>query len=163
MYHLSVLCLTTENCISIAAVVATLLVGVVTILTYFRIARITNHSLMFNKLNSDLDRIVEYTIQYPYFEDEEYTRKQYRLDIVSADKEKKKDALRYELFAIMNFNFVEDLFKFFKGNDKKMRDMAHYTELIESHGEYWKYRIVEKGEDGYKLITPLVNRVLKIG
>jgi hypothetical protein len=162
MCQIIFLCLTTDNYIGISQAIATLLVGVATIFTYFRIARITERSLLFNKLNSDLDRIVEYTIQYPYFEDEEYAHKQYRIDIISSVEEKKNNALRYELFAIMNFNFVEDLYKYYNGNEKKMARVANFSELIESHAEYWKYRIIEKGEDGYKLITPLVSRVLKI-
>jgi hypothetical protein len=184
MHHAIILCLTTDNYIGIFQGLATLAVGIATILIYLRITRISAaatrqagqlsadattaaaalsaKNLLFNKLNQDLDRIVEYTIKYPYFEDESYTHNQYRYGIVSSVPEEKEKALRYDLFAIMNFNFVEDLFKYFDGNEEEMSNVANYTELVESHAEYWKYRIVEQREQGYTLIKPLVNRILGI-
>jgi hypothetical protein len=152
---------------------AIIFIGILTVKTYNKItavsadatrqaAKLSAESNLFNKLNQDLDRIVEFTIQYPYFEDEDYTKNRYRDEINSKDAVKRESAIRYELFAIMNFNFVEDLFKFYDGDESKMSKLAYYTELIESNGEYWKYKIIESGEGGYELIKPLVNRILKI-
>jgi hypothetical protein len=173
MNNMILFCLSNDNYIGIFQVIATILVGIATIFTYFKIteisknstiqaARLNDESNRFNKLNGDLDQIVEYTIQYPYFEDEDYTKNQYRLNIDSSDSAKRESALRYELFAIMNFNFIEDLYKFYNGDLAKMSKQTNYIELIESHAEYWKYKIIEKKERGYELIRPIVNGILKI-
>ena len=184
MHNPILLCLTTDNWIGIGQGIATLLVGIATIMTYLKITKISadatekasqisaaatkaasdlaEQTLLFNKLNQDLDRIVEYTIKYPYFEDEEYTQMKYRQEITSNTEVEKERALRYELFAIMNFNFFEDLYRFCKGDNEKMSNIANYQELVESHSTYWKYRIIEKKEGGYTLITPLVNKILKL-
>jgi len=159
--------------IGLLQLVAIIFIGIWTIKTYHRIteisknatieaARLNDKSNRFNKLNSDLDKIVEYSIQYPYFEDEEYPTKNYRSDLNSGDLIRREKALRYELFAIMNFNFIEDLYKYYNGNEEQMSDQTNFTEMIESHAEYWKYKIIEKNENGYKIIKPLVNRTLNI-
>ncbi len=184
MHQPTLLCLTVDNWIAIVQVAATLIVGLATIMIYLRItaisanatrhageiaaeateaaAKLSERNLLFNKLNQDLDRIIEFTIQYPYFEDESYTKHEYRAGIVSNSKDDKEKALRYELFAMMNFNFVEDLYKYFNGDEEKMGNVAYFQELIVSHAEYWKYKIIEKKEGGYTLITALANRILNI-
>jgi hypothetical protein len=174
------LCLSPDQTIALLGVIvgflqfaAIIFIGFWTIQTYHRItnnstnatinsALLAEKSLLFNKLNGDLDRIIEYSIQYAYFEDEDYTKNHYRTDIDSTEIAKRENAIRYELFAIMNFNFVEDLFKYYHGDETEMSKQAHYTELIDSHREYWKFKIIEKKESGYELITPMVNRVLNI-
>ena len=158
--------------------------SVVTIASYFLIARMTTRAtieagrlsaqattaaatrseraILSNKLNHDTDRSIELTIQYPYFEDEDYTQHQYLKDIVSTIPTEKEKALRYEVFAMLNFNLIEDLYKFYEGDEDDMRHHLEYPEIIKSHSAYWKYKILEKGEDGYELIKPLVNRILGI-
>jgi hypothetical protein len=83
-------------------------------------------------------------------------------DRSSAIPSVRENALRYELFAIMNFNFVDDLYAFYKGDEIQMRKLANFTELIESHAVYWKYKIIDQKQGGYESIKALVNRTIGI-
>ena len=73
-------CITLSNLIGIIQIIVTAIIGFFTILVYFRITKLANdnnneqtdrshRNNLFNKLNMDLDRIVDYTIKYPYFDD----------------------------------------------------------------------------------------------
>jgi hypothetical protein len=88
---MTMLCiLSTDQWIALAAIgvgllqfAAIIFIGIWTIKTYHKITQISSdatirsahmndESSRLNKLNHNLDKIVEFTIQYPYFEDDEY-------------------------------------------------------------------------------------------
>jgi hypothetical protein len=162
-------CITLSNLIGIIQIIITAIVGLFTILVYFRITRLANdnnneqtdrshRNNLFNKLNMDLDRIVDYTIRYPYFDDAEY-KKNYTADLTGGDGKLKENVLRYEAFAIMNFNFIEDLNSFFDGKEDQMTDMCNFEELIIDHQIYWE-NMKRRGEKGYAKIYDLVEKVI---
>jgi hypothetical protein len=121
-------------------------------------ARMIQNNL-FQKLNSDLDRIVDYTIKYPYFDDSEY-KQEYSRYLVSKIDGEKENALRYEAFAIMNFNFIEDLYTFYDGDSDKMGDFCAFREIIVDNKYYWQ-NMVNRREDGYSKIFDFVNATIE--
>jgi len=164
------LCFSTSDIISIIQCGISLFVGIFTIFIYLKITKLANSNNdklneinkknnLFNKLNSDLDRIVDYTIQYPYFDDLEY-KSIYQNDLISDNIEKRNTALRYTAFAIMNFNFVEDLNTFYKGNEQEMEDYCDFKELILDHVNYWN-TLQENEKQGYHKIITLIDNVIK--
>lgn len=163
------MCIHLSDLIAIIQVAVTSVVGIATIIVYFKITRIANEtndllndriirSNRFQKLNGDLDRIVDYTIKYPFFDDLEY-KKHYTRYLKSSAQDEKEKAIRYEAFAIMNYNFIEDLYSFFDGDESKMGDLCDYKELIVDHSYYWKHNIKKK-EDGYSRIFEFVNNII---
>jgi len=162
-------CITLSNLIGIIQIVVTAVIGFFTILVYFRITQLANdnnneltdrnhRNNLFNKLNMDLDRIVDYTIQYPYFDYTEY-KKNYTADLTSNDDKLKEKAIRYEAFAIMNFNFIEDLYIFYGGNEDNMGDLYNFKELITDHSIYWE-NMKKRGEGGYSKIQKMVEKII---
>jgi|GEM_PF-6021435 hypothetical protein len=145
--------------IAIIQIGVSLLVGIATFFVYFRIANISNKNNRFSKLNDDLNRLVDFTIKYPYFDDEEYI-KDYVGHLSSSNEDLKLAALRYEAFAVMNFNFIADLYSYYKGNQEKMGEIYDYKQIIISHKSYWNYRVIEKKEGGYESIENFVNKII---
>ena len=166
----NLLCLYTSDWIGISQVLATVLVGIATILVYLKITKIskntsnevlestTKHN-QFIKLNDDLNRLIDYIIQYPYFDDNNY-KETYPLDLNSSNEELKTKALRYEAYAIVNFNFISDLITYFERDESKMEIFCNYKELIISNKYYWNHRVINQSEKGYESIEDIVNRVL---
>lgn len=163
-------CIALSNLIGIIQIIVTAIIGFFTILVYFRITKLANdnnneqtnrthRNNLFNKLNADLDRIVDYTIKYPYFDNLEY-KKTYSVDLSNDKAEIKEKALRYEAFAIKNFNFIEDLYVFYDGKEDKMGDLYNFKELITDHSAYWE-NMKKRGEDGYSKIQAMVERIIK--
>ena len=157
------------NLIALIQLVVTAAVGVATIIVYFRITElansnnddlneINNRNNLFNKLNSDLDRIGEYIIQYPYFDDVDY-KNRYRSDLKSNKADEREKALRYNAFAIMNYNFIEDLYVYYKGNEDEMAEYCDFKEIILDHRIYWE-NLDAGGKKGYHKIKSFIERVI---
>jgi cell division protein FtsI/penicillin-binding protein 2 len=164
------MCITLSDFIAIIQVIITFGVGIATIVVYFRITHLANknndslndrmiRNNRFQKLNSDLDRIVDYTIKYPYFDDIEY-KKHYLKYLKSSVEKEKEMAIRYEAFAIMNFNFIEDLYLFFDGDESKMSDLCDYKEIVIDNKYYWR-NMVQRNEDGYFKIFEFVTKLIQ--
>jgi hypothetical protein len=163
------ICILLSNLIGILQLVFSLVLGIVTIIVYFKIASISSDSSeylnelaiknnLFFKLNSDLDRIVDFTIKYPYFDDPEY-KNQYKADLQSEGIKKRARTIRYNAFAIMNYNFVEDLYKYYEGDEEKMEEYCDFKELITNHRNYW-YNLNENEKNGYHKIKSLIERII---
>jgi hypothetical protein len=161
--------LSLSNLVAIIQLLVSITVGLATIFVYFRITALANENndelnnrnnknQLFYKINSDLDRIVDFTIQYPYFDDTNYKTK-YLNDLTSLVSEERERACRYNAFAIMNYNFVEDLFNYYGGDEDEMEDYCDFKELITDHKIYWE-NLDEQEKEGYHKIKSLIEKVI---
>jgi hypothetical protein len=112
-------------------IIITAAVGVITIFTYFRIARLSTKSNSFNRLDDELNNIVNTWVKYPYLEDLDFIEKFHKKE---ADK---TEGLRYDAHCTLVFNYVESLYKHFKGKAKKMALYNEYKEMIIVHKDWW--------------------------
>ena len=120
-------------CISLAAwqLISTAVLGLLTIGTYFLISRLSRRSNTFFRLDDELNNIVNTWVKYPLLEDNNF------INAYHVQKLDKEDALRYDAYCTLNFNFIESLYKHFDGNKRKMRGYCEYEEIIKSHKEWW--------------------------
>jgi len=92
-----------------------------------------------------LDGLIRISIEYPYLEDTKYTYNKNK----SIDDEK---YIRYDNYCCMVFNFIERLWKYTKGDKKKMNDIVYYNEYIYTHYQWWidNYELNKEGyENGF--------------
>jgi hypothetical protein len=110
---------------------ATVILGGLTIYTYFRISGLSQKGNSFNRLDDELNNIVNTWVKYPYLEDEDFIIKYHKKE---ADR---MEGLRYDAYCTLVFNFVESLHKHFKGNKTRMGKYNEYPEMILVHKSWW--------------------------
>ena len=111
-----------------ATAIATLIAVFVTVIVNLNINR-QNHRQL---LNQRLYDILKMALQHPKFESKSFTDKW-----TSKHDENDDEALRYELYATIVFNYLEDLFKFYNFNEKKIEKELAVKDWVRIHGKYW--------------------------
>ncbi|HET6256237.1 MAG TPA: hypothetical protein VFE32_19320 [Puia sp.] len=121
-----------NSTLAVWQLISTIGLGLLTILTYFRIARLSTKTNAFGRLDDELNNIVKTWVKYPILEDDEF------IESCLTDKAEKTDKLRYDAYCTLNFNYIESLYKYFKGSVKRMARYSEYEEMILTHKEWWK-------------------------
>lgn len=120
-----------SNTLAIWQIVISGLVGILTIISYFLIANLSGKNTKFNRLDDELNNIVNTWVKYPQLEDDDFISRYYSKNLVSVE------ASRYDAYCTLNFNFLESLYKHFSGNKTKIRDYCEYEEIIITHYKWW--------------------------
>lgn len=87
------------------------------------------------KIDERLDKVLAYSIQYPYLEDIEFARQWDSTPVSEEDKERKK---RYDNYCCFVFNFLQCVFEHHKGDAPKMRRYLYYPEFYQIHQDWWR-------------------------
>lgn len=112
---------------AIAAIVSL----IVTIITNIFITRYNSKNNEKNKIEDTLLHINKLSINYPYVEDIEFTHN-YK------SKEFEKDmVLRYDVFCVIVFNFLEKVSKFYNYDKNKIENYIHIKEIVYIHKNWW--------------------------
>ena len=82
------------------------------------------------EISNMVDKILDVAIQYPHFEDQDFTNSWSR-------KSKDVEQLRYDLYCCKIFNLINTLWIFCKENKQKMAKIVAYRELMEWHKSWW--------------------------
>jgi len=139
-----------------ATAIATLIAVIVTVIVNLNINRQNRMQL----LNQRLYDILKIGLQYPKFESKSFTEKW-----TSGYEENDEEALRYELYATIVFNYLEDLYKFFNFNEKKIEKELAVKDWVRIHGKYWyDPTVTNENIDIYdEKFVELVNKYLAKG
>ncbi len=97
------------------------------------------------KLNQELNRIIELGIQYPYVENKTFTSKWNEMKLANDEK-----YLRYDMYCNLLFNYLHHVFEYYKGDKSKIESYLDVKSWIRFHKENW-YNPVDENEniDGY--------------
>lgn len=137
-----------------AAAIATLTSAVVSALVALMVCWFNTKKQDHAKLVAMLDKMIDFSIQYPYLEDSDFCNKW-------TPEAKDENSMRYDNFCCFVFNYLERLWEFYDGKGDKMYKHVNYIEIIALHGTWWKSRIAEN-TDGYKPdFVDFVNKILK--
>lgn len=97
------------------------------------------------KLNDKLNKILEIGIEYPYFENKNFTSRwtEYR----QTDNEQ---YLRYDMYCNLLFNYLHDVWEYFDHDKDKVEEFVDIKTWIRIHKDNWLYPIDENENiDGY--------------
>jgi len=139
-----------------ATAIATLIAVVVTVIVNLNINRQNRRQL----LNQRLYDILKIGLQYPKFESKSFTDKW-----TSGYDENDEEAQRYELYATIVFNYLEDFSKFFNYDVKKIEKELAVKEWVRIHGKYWyDPTVANENIDTYEdKFVEILNRYLARG
>lgn len=107
-----------------------------------------------NKRNMERAKLLDYimqinqlAIQYPYFEDDNFCSIWTREKCLSEEKFQ-----RYENYCCIVFNLLEEMWRHFSGNKKKIEEFFGVAEMVKRHSK-WLNDTKAKNEntDGYNL------------
>jgi len=87
-----------------------------------------------NRLDGMLNQIIAFSITYPYLEDEKFIAAWLKQRNSGDEK-----YLRYEAYCIYNFNFLDQLARFYKFKKEKVEDFVHIQEIVRMHAEWWRH------------------------
>jgi hypothetical protein len=99
------------------------------------------------KLNDDLNRILELGIQYPYLESKTFTQKWN--DFKSTEDER---YLRYDIYCNFIFNYLQNVWLHFEQDKTKVEDFVDIKTWIRIHKQNWLSPIDDNENiDGYSV------------
>ncbi len=95
-----------------------------------------------SRLNENLNNILNTGIEHPYLEDKNF------IDSLSSYTENEK-AIRYDLYCIMWFNFIEQVYRHHYYQKSLIQDFINVEEIVKTHRTWW---IKNDGDNksGYK-------------
>ncbi|MEG0107786.1 MAG: hypothetical protein RR705_02905 [Lachnospiraceae bacterium] len=97
------------------------------------------------RLNEQLDRVIEIGIQYPYVENANFISKW--LENREGQDEK---YLRYDMYCNLLFNYLAGVFDYFGGNKKKVENFVDVKTWVRAHQLNWKNPVdPNENIDGY--------------
>lgn len=110
------------------------------------------------KLDEQLDNLLKIAIQYPYLESINFANN-WKSDISETDEK----YLRYDIYCVMLFNYLQRLSKYYKYNKVKIEDHLAIKSWVRQHATYWNnpsnsYENIDSYE---KKFTELINSYLK--
>lgn len=85
-----------------------------------------------DRLNSQIDRLVELGVEYPLMEDDPWCDSWSR-------ENRTEDGMRYDNYCCFVFNVLEGLWRFNHGNVKPIQDMFDADEMMWRHRRWWEY------------------------
>ena len=102
----------------------------------------SNKKAVIKSLQEQLDKILMISIEYPYLEDESFR------ESWSPNKVVDEKYLRYELYCVLVFNYMERISKFYKYNLSKINNHIDMKSWFRDHSKCWlnptdKYENVE--------------------
>lgn len=114
----------------IITAVSTLIAGAIaSLITYFSFKN-SEKRMKRSELIQMLDTLLQTSMKWPYLEDTQFIKHW------SPQKHDEKSC-RYDNYCCMVFNFLERLWKLFKGNEEDMIDIVGYEEYILQHSNWW--------------------------
>lgn len=110
----------------------------------------------YNYIEMENSRLLTLVIQYPYFEDYEYTKK-YDLRIA-----KTSDGIKYDAYATMVFNLIQHLYCEENGDEKEVLNRLYIPEYVLMHKAWWElnreiYEDIEGNQDFINFIDKIAN------
>lgn len=135
---LSVFATTAEGCQPVgemgvdvyATVFASVIASIIGGATAIAVGYFTTRHQKRSELLAHVDRIVDLAIEYPYLEDDKFCH-EYVYD------RRDEEAMRYDNYCCQVFNLLERIWIFAGGNEKKMKDIIYYQEMICRHRTWW--------------------------
>lgn len=121
----------------------------VTIITTIVMEYITNKKQKRDKLKEDFNEILKISIEHPYLEFREFCQNWDSTQLTSDNFDK---YVRYDNYAVLVFNHLEEVCKFYKFNEDKIKnnhvDIRNWLRL---HSRIWKKPLGGEYEniDGY--------------
>ena len=115
-----------------AAAAATIIVGVGSCVLNFLLSRWSGKSQEKRVIQGMIEKTIDYSIEYPYFENDQFCSRWRAMD-----KHQDDQAMRYDNYCCFVFNMIERLWKYAKGDRKEMTDVLHVDELIARHSAWW--------------------------
>ncbi|HWQ89344.1 MAG TPA: hypothetical protein VN374_05175, partial [Desulfitobacteriaceae bacterium] len=103
----------------VATTVATILSTIISSMVAFVTAKSSERHEERQNLNDLITKIIEISLEYPYLEDDNYCSAW--LGVVESDEK----SMRYENYCCVVFNLIERLWKFYKGNQKKINETLY--------------------------------------
>lgn len=123
------------------AAIATLLATSISVFFSLKI----NKSNKKDKLDSELNEILNISIQYPYLESEVFI-KTWREERTSSDD----IYVRYDLYATRVFNYIHRIYLHFNKNREKIDNYLAVKDWVRLHKDYWEYPSKEfENKDNY--------------
>jgi hypothetical protein len=115
----------------VATFISTIISVIISSLVAFKTAKVTLRYQERQSLDELITKIIEISIEYPYLEDDEYCAKW--ADVIVRDEL----AMRYDYYCCIVFNLIERVWRYCKGNKKKINDMLYVEELVNRHYQWW--------------------------
>ncbi|MCX6258981.1 MAG: hypothetical protein NTW49_13945 [Bacteroidia bacterium] len=141
----------TSDCIQICGVIITVLGSTAAAISAFYSAKSSRTTLelykkeKFEKLNDELNNILEIGIQYPYLESKPFTTKWN--DFKDSNDER---YLRYDMYCNLIFNYLHHVCVFFNYDKKSIEEFVDVKTWIRIHKLNWLHPIDENENiDGY--------------
>lgn len=112
--------------------IATILLGLLTIAGYFILNHLSLRRISFLRLDEEIDNLVNTWIKYPLLEDDDYIKDYHEKQLTPELRS------RFDAYCTLSFNVVDSLYNFYSGNRSKMKAYCEYEEMIITHKEWWK-------------------------
>lgn len=116
---------------SVAAWVSPIVSGLLTFLISILVIQKNKKIAEEQKLAETLRNLVNKGIDYPELEDKEFIQKW------CDNKLESKDRVRYEMYCINWFNYLEDLCKFYSFDKNIIEKKLHIKEIVRNHKAWW--------------------------
>jgi hypothetical protein len=110
----------------------TIIAGLIAALVSYFVAQYTYRGTEFQRLDGILFQLNSLAMEYPYLENETF------INSLNKNYTSNDDAMRYETYCIMWFNFLERTFDFYKGNKKEIENFVQVKEIIRLHRDFWE-------------------------
>ncbi len=147
----------------IATAVTAILSGIAICVSYFSWREAKKHNSWQKEvekirqqsgIDNQLTRILEFTIQYPYLESRHITEN-WEAEAIKARNNKdyvlSEEFMRYDQFCNLLFNFLEELYNFYKGDKEKIENYIDIKNWVRIHRQIWNTPLNENENiDGYQ-------------
>jgi phosphate/sulfate permease len=121
------------NEIVISGLLSSVIAAVISALVASLVARFSWRTQEKQALHAQISKLLDYSIQYPYLEDDTFCASWVQCDRTS------EASMRYENYCCAVFNLLERNWTFFGGHENKMSLFFDSKEMILRHRAWWMW------------------------
>jgi hypothetical protein len=129
-----------QNSVNIAIILpiaGTLIATVISSLVAALVSFFLNRQKEKERFDLQLQNILQFSVQYPYLENSAFTNT-WEPELTNDEKYQ-----RYENYCTLLFNYLADLYEWFKYNQKKIESYIDIKNWVRIHKKCWKHPSLE--------------------
>lgn len=119
---------------------------ILTIIAMVVINKINDRRYIRTRLDDQLKEILKISIEYPYLESKKFAD-----NWLERKKNEDDEVLRYDLYCTLLFNYLAELFSFYKYKVDRVESHIDVKPWVRLHKNYWHHPLSEfDNVDGYQ-------------
>lgn len=119
---------------TLATVVSTIVASLIASFVAYFVAQKSNKYAQESRFNDHILEINRLAMQYPYLEDNAFCDSWF-----SNRHSQDEKYQRYDNYCCIVFNLIEQMWKFYNGDNDKIKNMLTVSELAKRHKGWWKF------------------------